>query len=142
MQKHRTSVAIVWAMLMVGIAACDELTSDFIPRNFEVSPKEIINLTRARAPGTLQANGITTDTLIAHISLKATSRTVTFTTSGGTFEISGVREVKVRAESPLPDAEHLQAKAILRTDTIAARVFVRASVGDFSDTVEIVFVRP
>lgn len=140
--SRRSFIVVTAATLLVWTSGCDQITSEFFDPDAEVPNEQIIDLRRARAPGPLPANGAATDTLIARIPERATTRVVTFTTTGGMFELSNSKELKVRAESPGPDADHLEARAVLRTDTIAARVFVRASIADYSDTVEVAFVQP
>lgn len=127
------------AVVAVLLTACDDFPSDF--EEEDVPPAEIIDLSRARAPEPLRADGTTTDTLVARIPEDARVRLITFRTTGGLFERSGTKELTLRAEPPDSGSvdKRLQAEAVLRTDTIAARVFVTATVESFSDTVEVVF---
>lgn len=140
---HSTHMTVVMAaMVLLTMGGCDEIASDFYERDVEVAPEEVIDLTRTAAPNALPADGTSTDTMVARIPFRAASRVVTFTTTGGVFEVSAAKEVKVRAEPVETASGSLEARAVLRTDTVAARVFVRATVSDYSDTLQIMFVRP
>jgi ABC-type amino acid transport substrate-binding protein len=141
MQKH-CGVLTALLALSGALAACEDL---FDPERDpdEVPLSEAIELSRTGGDLPLIANGRTQDTLVARIPRGASARVVTFTTSAGTFALKpGGTEIKVRAErSGDPRDDRLVARAVLVADTIARTAVVSASVGEFTDYLQVPFVK-
>jgi hypothetical protein len=124
--------------VLTAAVACDFSISDFDTDNPETPLDSIIQLSRVNGHASVPADGRSLDTLIAVLPDKANQRLVTFSTTHGTFEITNTKELKVRAETRT-DPSRLEARAVLRADTVAVRAIVSASVGEFRDTVSIAF---
>jgi hypothetical protein len=92
----------------------------------------------------LLANGIAVDTLIATLPRDANPRVVTFTTTAGSFPLTGNgKEIKARAElDPLYRTDRLVARAVLRSDTSPGKAIIAATVGDFRAYLEVEFLLP
>lgn len=130
---------LVAACLATG---CDP-ASEFRPDPDAIPLEEIIDVRRAdNSTIPLRADGTDTTTLLAHIPGEASSRAITFRTTGGVFPLSGSREVEIRAERSSSDVSgRLVARVLLQTDTIPRVAIVSALIGGFRDTVSVVFVR-
>lgn len=132
--------AALAACVLLPILACDQLTSAPERDPEDVLPSEIIKL-RVTPTSILPADGKALDTLIARLPKDANARVVTFSTTGGVFQLTAAKQVTVRASKILGAGDSLYARAVLKSDTTAADVIVSAQVSDFRDTVWIHFTK-
>lgn len=130
----------LWIAAALGATACRALTSELQPDANTVGPRDIIAAS-SDATGTLAADGITTVRVAARIPRGSTVRTVAFATTFGTFVESGGRTVSIRAVDDSLHADKAVASTVLRSDTTAGVAIVRATIGDYYDTVSVRFVK-
>jgi hypothetical protein len=133
---------VLCALLAVALTGCENLSTSLERDPDSVPRAEILEFTRAGGSLPLLANGVAVDTLIAIIPRDANPRLVTFSTTAGTFPLTGnAKEIKVRAEyEPTYQKDKLVARAVLRSDTVPGKATVSAAVGDFKEYREIEFV--
>ena len=128
-------VAVVFA---VALAACDRLLSDLQPDPDSINVKDVVDLARV-GDATVLDRADTSAQLVARLPAAATVRTVTFTTSAGSFVLTGTREAVVRVQVDSADSRRRwAARAEIRRDT-AASALVSAAVAGYRDTVRVRF---
>lgn len=125
------------ALLPLG---CRGITSDNERKESAVALSEIIKLT-ASAPS-IVADGKTTVRLSARIPADASTKTVTFSTTAGAFVESASKEVKIFAWPDSANKDKRLATTLLRSDTLGSTAIIRATVGEYYDTVTVLFNKP
>jgi hypothetical protein len=132
---------IVLLAVVTALGGCDALRPPLEPDADEVPRSEILSVTQSRNPPRMPADGRSVDTIRAAIPRRANVRQVTFVTTRGSFERHGsATKIEVRAEHG--PAGRLRAEAVLVADTVPGVATVRATVGGFSDFVDIELVPP
>lgn len=126
------------SLALLVLFGCDALNSALEPDVDDVPPDEILTLSQSRNPPRMPADGESLDTVFARIPGEASSRTVEFSSTKGSFYRYGaVQSVSVRAES---DGEgRLVAAVALRADTIPGTAIVRATIRGITRFLEVEF---
>jgi hypothetical protein len=128
-------------ILILLLAGCEDWLSDPEPSVDDVPLSEIVDVERAGEPLPLAADGVSADSIFAFLPLDARTRIVKFTTTAGSFDLTGgQRTVDVRAVRT-EDGMRLRASAVLIADTVAVTAVVRGTVGEFSDFVLVPFIK-
>lgn len=117
------------------VLGCDGLTSSLERDPASIKASEIIVVTSDQTSG-IPADGKSTARLTALIPVESSNRTVTFTSNAGSFVETGTREVRVFATIN-KNIGRRQASTLLKADTVAAIAIVRATVGEFYDSVSV-----
>lgn len=122
--------------LLLALAGCDALMSSLEPDPDDIPPDEILEISHSRQAPQMPADGASIDTIYARIPENASTRTVEFGTTRGTFHRYGaVQSASVRA---VPDGEgRLVAAVELRADTVPGTAIVRATVAAFTRFLEL-----
>ena len=138
----RFGAAALLLIATASLVACESWLSILEPDPDTISIDEIILVRRAGGTLPLRADGISNDTIIAEIPLKARSRLVRFTTTAGSFALTRAeRQIDVRAILAAPGADRLTARAVLISDTTPGVAVVRGAIGEFSNFTTVPFER-
>lgn len=140
MRLHNLRTIACLAALATGISACESITTENERDESSVPMADIIAVDASVS--SLPADGSSTTRVSAHIPAGASAKTVTFTTTAGVFLESATKEVKVFAAQDASNSGKRVASTLLRSDTVAARAIIRATVGDYYDTVSVTFTKP
>ena len=129
-------IPAAWALWVCG--ACEAWLDTLEPDPETVPLSAIIDLARVGPNLPLPADGVSTDTIIARLPKEATTRVIKFSTTLGSFELTGGQKtIDVRSQL---EGSKLIARAILVSDTLPGTAVVRASVSEFSSYLQIRFI--
>jgi hypothetical protein len=131
--------ALARTLLLAPLLGCDQWLSDLEPKPDTVTVKQVVDLRRVGDTLFTLNRADTAAMLVAHIASSATPPTVAFTTSAGSFVLTGSKEATVRAEADPSDPQQRYAARIeIRRDT-SAYAIVSATVAGYRDTVRVKF---
>lgn len=134
---RRPSVRLLVFVTAYAVVGCFVSPSE--PSPDSIAPSSVIRIVAAPT-GAVVAGPQSSVTLAAFLPRGSTSRTVTFTTNAGSFIENGTKQITARATLDSADTTRLVAQTALR-DTLAETAIVRATVGEFYDTVSVNFVK-
>ena len=131
----RNRIKNFWAILVGAILTWSCGLSTELERDaVDVPLAEILSVRRVGCCA-LSADGVSTDTIIAQIPRESKERSVSFSTTRGVF--LGDEKKEASATAFPVGGEWLEARVVLRADTLPGQAVITSTIAGFRDTVSV-----